>query len=155
MIENWFDDISREEAMSCRLRINHRFRYYHSTTSVHLENIEKYGLCKRSVSGTKTVYYGQLKPELAEDKIEDAIFVSLFPDVSWAGLVCKKWGGVQVYVYVTGRSIIEAGCEAYPDYAILQPLDSRGRIIPSYVKDIMLIGCDCIKISGSEHFYKK
>jgi hypothetical protein len=155
MIEHWFEGISREEALNSRLKITSRSRYYHSTSDIFLDNIKERGLCKRSVSGTRSLYYGELMPELVGTSVEDAIFVSSYPDISWAGRTCEERGGTEVYVYVTGRSIIEAGCKAYPDYGMLQPLDSRDRLIPQYVKDIMLLGCDCIKISGWNYFYRR
>ena len=155
MKETYFEDISREEALQCRLKVYHWQSYYHATSSAYIDRILKEGICRRSTTGTKTVYYGQLKPELAEKGIEDAIFISIYPEASWADFVCEKYGGEPVFFIVSGRDIINARCTAYPDYGMLQPVDTRGRVVSYAVKDIMLFGCDCVPVKEHKYFSKK
>jgi len=148
----YYDDISREEALSYRLKIYPRVDYYHSTSSVYAERIMKEGLCKRSVTSVATVYLGEFAPELAEKGVEDAIFVTARPVKSWASLVCKKVGGKPIYFIVPGINIIRSKCNAYPDFNCLQPLDKYGGLLARYVNEIMLLDCDCIKVGNVVYF---
>ena len=150
-----FEYIILDEALSCRVKIYPWRSYYHATSSVYTDRILEEGICRRGVSGTKTVYFGQFLPELSEESIEDAIFIATYPEASWAEHVCEKYGGERIYFIISGRDIINARCAAYPDYAMLQPVDARGRIVSYAVKDIMLFGCDCVPVKDYKYFYKK
>lgn len=147
-----FDDITREEALSYRLRINPRREYYHSTSSIYADRIKREGLCKRSVSGVSTIYIGEFSPELINGLIEDGIFISTSPNKAWAELVRQKVGGEATYFIVPGTNILKAGCKAYPDYGCLQPLDKRGRLISDYIKEIVLLDCDCVEVMDVKAF---
>lgn len=149
-----FEDIDRETALCYRIKIYPWQSYYHATSSVYIDRILKEGICRRGVSGTKTIYYGQLKPELAEKEVEDVVFISTYPEVSWADIVCEEYGGEPVFFIVSGRDIINSRCIAYPDYGMLQPVDGRGRVVRYAVKDIMLFGCDCVAVEKHVSFSK-
>lgn len=150
-----FEYIDIDTALYCRVKIYPWQSYYHATSSVYVDRILKEGICRRGFSGTKTIYFGEFKPELVEEKIEDAIFIATYPEVSWANLVCDVHGGKPIYFIVSGRDIINAGCSPFPDYAMLQPIDARGRVVNYAVKDIMLFGCDCLPAKKYEYFKKK
>ena len=135
-------NISEEKAMENRMRIYAQDMFYHSTSSAVIDSILTEGLC----TGKKNIW------KLNEKEV---IFISMSPEEIWAEYACDEFGGDPVFVEITGERLIYSGCKMYPDYRVPQPVDEKGDVIISEVREMMLLRCKCIPIYDWKKFEYK
>ena len=136
-----YEYIDKQLALKHQIRIIPAKTYYHSTSSTLIQDILKYGLCKHSIS-KRQIYTG----------IEDTIYITTYPEKSWADIAVEKYGGKPVYLKIKGYDIIKAGCKAYPDWEVEQPVSPNGTILTNKVTHIVLLNCECVEVSGYKYF---
>lgn len=138
-----FDFLEEEEVFANQIPIEPNSEYYHSTSDIYKESIEKHGLCMRNSTKVKSPYWGK------EEVFSNFMWISKVPDIVWGENAARELGGTPIIFVIKGEDIISAGCKAYPDYNHIQPIDKDRNIVINKVEEIVLTNCDCVKVSYS------